>query len=185
LKRKDQQSSTQPDPIKTRYAEYIKTLQNFVGVQEAEPPNPNQNGNESVIEQSVRKRLADDSRRREITTSLQKDFGNAFLGQLKTKERLKITFFIITMCLLVVALFFVGYILNKITKQPLNENTEAIAAFITAVVGGVTALLVLPRIIADYLFNKEEHVAITALLSEIINKDSPQLDELLPKENKK
>jgi len=177
--KKDKKATT-----KRRYTEYIEALQNFARTPEAGSPrledgnadeqSASQDASESVREENIRKRIEDITHRIEITTGLREDFGNTFLAQLKTKEQLKKTFFKITMGMLVVALLFVGGIISKITKQPLNGNGEAIAAFITAVVGGVTALLALPKIIADYLFNKEEHVAITSLLSEMIKKDSTE-----------
>ena len=119
-----------------------------------------------------RRRIENEAHHNQITDDLQENIGKAFMCQLETKEKLKKWFFGITMVTLVASLVFVGFILVRVTKG-LNGHWEGFAAFVTALVGGITALLALPNIIAQYLFDKNEHESIYNLLSQMIRRDKP------------
>jgi len=122
--------------------------------------------------------------RSEIITSLLDQFGEVFVSQLKTKEKFKKLFFWVVMSLLVIVLFVCGILVFRLTEEPLKGNIEGIAAFAAAIASGITALLGLPKIIADYLFNKEEDKSITTLLIEITKNDSSERHDLIEADRK-
>jgi len=133
--------------------------------------------------ESIRKELENELAHRDaIATGLQEELGNYLMARLKEKEKMKRLFFYITIGILLVSLGFVGFLLVRITNQPLNGNLEGIAAFVTAVVGGITALLALPNIIANFLFNKKEDEKITEFISDTASRNFSELDKLLPDE---
>ena len=107
------------------------------------------------------------SRRDETTSELFENLKNSLVVQLKTKEDLKKSFYRKTMLLLQVVLVVCGIAVIVLAFSP----SKNITAFVSAVVGGISALLVLPKIIANYLFNPEEAKEIAGIMKEIFTKD--------------
>ena len=160
---------------------YQETLEQLASSELASAPAEDRSFSKEAVAEDIRNEIKDEiTRRSRVTTSLRIEFGSYMMRRFVAKEFFKKIFFWITMGILVVALIFFGFILVRITRQPLNGNFEGIAAFVTAVVGGITALLVLPNIIANYLFNKEEDMAVAKWLSEMATQDSTELNSLLP-----
>lgn len=73
------------------------------------------------------------------------------------KKNLKIAFFIIVMIVLLalVAMPFVVLLVVILNKIPISYSQFAIAV-LSSTVEIITSLIVLPKIIAEYLFNKDE-----------------------------
>jgi len=118
-------------------------------------------------------------RRSETITRLLDQFGIIFVSQLTTKEKLKVIFFCITLLLLIIVLVVCGILVFRLSREPLKGNLEGIAAFASAIGGGIAALLGIPKIVAEYLFNKEEDKSITSLLIEITKNDSSERHDLI------
>ena len=177
MKYKDKQPSAE-----NTYYDFLERIKSSTKSTDAyDPVESEESGSESARETSIRKRLEDVARRSEVTSGLNMNYMAFLLERFQTKETLKKSFYKITMGILIVALLFIGLILFRITANSVN-SLEGLAAFVTALGGGLTALLVLPRIIADYLFNKEEDIAVVKWLSEMVKQGSPELDEFLPKD---
>ena len=133
-----------------------------------------------VLKDNLESSLKSDSneleKRSKVATILLYQFGNAFITRFKRKEVFKFVFFCITMALLLAILIVCSILVLRLSDS-LKENPEEITAFVTAVVSGITALLGLPLIIANYLFNKEEDKSITDLLLKFTSNDSEERKE--------
>ena len=83
--------------------------------------------------------------------------------QLETRECMKKFFFGF-----VVFIFFSSLVCVGLLSYKLYPSAESNAVpFVSAVLSGLGALLVLPKIIAEYLFSKDESKAITELIKDI------------------
>lgn len=100
-------------------------------------------------------------------TLIQKKSFSFLLTQLGIREFLKIVFFSLVLALFFAALFFSRDLIHTLS---LRDNIDA-AALISAVVGGLSVLIGLPMVIANYLFNKEESTAIIGLIQQVILSD--------------
>jgi len=121
--------------------------------------------------------------RAEAMTKLLEEFKEHYVKQIKTKESLKKCFFGLTMGSL--AFVLIGCVVLICYLLPIDDSLEAFAGVITALVGGITSLLAIPKIIADYLFNKNEEQSIKEIFIEIAKADAPERCNALDAERKK
>lgn len=123
--------------------------------------------------------LAASQKRNDHLTTFLERYSNVYVHRLEQKEALKKWFFAITLSLLGLALVgaacFSAYILRKLGTEHFRDGLPAL---ITAIASAMTALLALPTIIANYLFNKEEDKEIVKLLADVFKTDSTDRQHL-------
>lgn len=142
---------------------------------------------ENINNHSFNKIILDDTQKEEISqhskrySDLLEIYINSINHNIKIKYRLKISFFIITISILIGIVFYSGFTLNYIMGKlnvfnNLNEiSLEAIFGSLTIILPVISSLIVafieIPKIIAQYLFNPKEDRYINSTIENIQNYD--------------
>lgn len=125
--------------------------------------------------------------RNKAKSKLTEEFVRLYIKRLEKKESLKVWFFRITMTLFVLFLvssFALIFITGKNVLYMNLESWEFIIACVTVMGGIVSSLLILPKIIGKYLYDKNENKEITKLLKHVFSDDRYASDTMLSNSKK-
>ena len=111
--------------------------------------------------------MSESDKRNKGRTKIQSKSFSFLLAQLCSREVLKVVFFVLVVVLFFTALFFSRDLIHTLSMR---EDID-VAALVSAIVGGLSVLIGLPMVIANYLFNKEESTAIIGLIQQVILSD--------------
>jgi len=114
-------------------------------------------------------------KRSKIATILMAEISDDFVKQQKSRKRLRFIFFGAT--LLSIAFIFVLCIYLLFFAREGDRSFEQLATLIGSVGALTTALMILPKTAATYLFNKEDGNYIRDLLVKIVETDSVERRE--------
>lgn len=110
---------------------------------------------ESSSNPSKKHRLTQCDKRDELYTELFEGVENNYIDTIKTNKKLKNAFFIVALtifCMIISVSLFVIVVLTF--KEPFNYSK--ISVIVGAITGIISSILVLPQIIAKYLFPSDE-----------------------------
>lgn len=140
-----------------------------------------------INHQSPYENLMDTAQKEEIShhsqsySDLLSIYVNSIKDNTKMKYGLKISFFIITMGILIIIVAYSGFSLFYVSRKlnsfnNLNElSIEAILGILTIVLPVISSLIVafieIPKIIAQYLFNIEEERYVNSIIKNIQDYD--------------
>lgn len=100
---------------------------------------------------------------------------------LKHKRRMKITFFAISIITMLACISIIVVFIAHLLKNSCDENFDAlnyIAPAITSITSFLTVYIIIPKIIAKYLFNSKEDESMKAIISSIQKYDKYIRDSL-------
>ena len=99
-------------------------------------------------------------------TALLSQYAAYQVASLKYKNKYKFVFFLVCLILLALPIVFVGIIFRAVYYGWLStESYSTLAAIITATIGASADIMILPKIMGEYFFNKEEDKNIIELFS--------------------
>lgn len=105
-------------------------------------------------------------------TSILNAYAENINETLRSKKRFKKTFFILSYTLLAGSfLSFFLLIMYLIVKKPLTEVVEWCSVVVPALVSFLTVFIVIPKIIAEYLFNSEEEKYMSEIIKNLQDYD--------------
>lgn len=119
-----------------------------------------------------------------LYTDLLKAFLNLYKTRHSKKEHQKLCFFITT--IICFFLFIVGVSVSLITlsiRSPLDLLLSLLPTYITAIAGGISAIILIPISISRYLFNPDEDTAMLKMIKKMQDHDLQNTLDLRNRQN--
>lgn len=110
-------------------------------------------------------------KRNKTYTKILKRYQNHIENVLDFKEKKRNTIYICSLLLLVVPIFGLIYILYMISLKNLTD-IKNLTAFITAISAVISAILIIPNKVGDYLFNDNDTQRIIEIIKNIQEYDN-------------
>ena len=108
----------------------------------------------------------------EAHSKLIKGYVDYQVQALGNKERYKLAFIVVCGALLCAPLILLCYICNGIQSQEISEQSYAtFVGMLGSVISFVSSVIVLPKIVAEYCFNKDEDLHVLQLFVDNVMKD--------------